>query len=289
MAIRIGCGQITWRANDDAVLADIRTAGYEGAPWSREQGDTAEAVAATFARFELQPAPTYYSGRFWDRDDHDNLVRGASELAATSAELGVTEIFVADAGFDAAAPSGRLRREIVTHVREEDALPAAQFAQMASTLDAVGSAMLEHGVRPIFHNHGGTFVETENEIERLLDATDPQLLLLGPDTGHLAWAGVDPVAFVQRHAARIAGMHLKDVHLAVRDQGRTQGWGYADFEREGIWAELGEGDVGFPAILDELKRAGFNGWLIVETDVPERPTPLESAMVGREYLRSLGY
>ncbi len=289
MAIKVGCGQITWRRNDDSVMEDIRTAGYLGAPWSDAAGTTADGVAEYFARFELQPAPTYFSGRFWDADEREPLVAQARALAALSQELGVTEAFVADAGFDSVAPSGRIRKEIVTHVRPEDALTDAQFAQMAATLEEIGSTMLEYGVRPIFHNHGGTFVETEDEIERLIAATDPQILFLGPDTGHLAWAGVDPAAFVRRHAERIKGVHLKDIVMSVRDRGSAEHWTYQDFEDHGIWAELGEGDVDFPTILDSLQGAGFDGWLIVETDVPVRPTPLESATVGREYVQSLGY
>jgi inosose dehydratase len=65
-------------------------------------------------------------------------------------------------------------------------------------------------------------------------------------------------------------------------------WGYRRYSDEGIWTELGRGAVDFPAILSILKGVGFSGWLIVETDVTQLPTALESAQISRRYLRQLG-
>lgn len=42
------------------------------------------------------------------------------------------------------------------------------------------------GYEPVFHHHLGTYVETPDEVERLLELTDVQLCL---DTGHLLLAG----------------------------------------------------------------------------------------------------
>lgn len=56
----------------------------------------------------------------------------------------------------------------------------------------------------------------------------------------------------------------------------------------GIFAEIGEGFVDFPAIFDILKDAGFRGWVIVEIDVTQKPTALESAIISRNNLKSIG-
>jgi inosose dehydratase len=115
------------------------------------------------------------------------------------------------------------------------------------------------------------------------------VLFLGPDTGHLAWAGVDVVEFARRHGSRIKTLHLKDIVASVREEGVAAGWSYSTFEENAVWTELGQGAVDFPGLLDVLDSNGFNGWLIVETDVTQLPTPLESAVVSRQYLRSLGH
>jgi inosose dehydratase len=152
----------------------------------------------------------------------------------------------------------------------------------------VGAITLAEGVRSCFHNHVGTVIETREEIDRLLMLTDPDLVFLGPDTGHLAWAGVDPVAFCRGYAKRIKTLHLKDIDCDVRDRGREAGWDYNTFSEQGIFVELGEGCVSFPAIFDILSEVDFSGWLITETDVTQKPTAQESVTISRDYLRTLG-
>lgn len=293
MNLTLGCGQITWHRSpregptEDSVLADIASAGYDGAPWVGAEHDAAD-IRAALQRHGLAPAPTYLGADFWDPSQRAAHVESARTLARRSRELGLTELFVAAHGFDFETSLGRTRWQAAAHSLPGDSLSDQQFGELVRTLQAVGEAALEFGVRACYHNHGGTVVEREDEIERLLDATDPEVLFLGPDVGHLAWAGIDVVAFARRHAARIKTMHLKDVDAEVRAQGAAQGWDYEAFERAGIWTEIGTGSVDFPGLFGVLDEHGFEGWLIVETDVTRLSSPRESARVSRENLRALG-
>ncbi|SDS58548.1 sugar phosphate isomerase/epimerase family protein [Actinopolymorpha singaporensis] len=289
MKVDLGCGQITWRGvPEEKVLADIAEAGYAGAPWSARGGRTAKEIAEIWGGYGLAPAPGYFGGDFWEEDRHEEYVAQAREQARISSELGVGELYVSAGGFNATTRSGRTRRDVAAHAGPDDALSEKDFAQLVRTVDAIARATLEYGVRSCYHNHVGTFVETEDEIERLLAAVDPEVLFLGPDTGHLAWAGVDVVEFTRRHAERIRTAHLKDVDTAVRDRGREAGWDYSTFEKHAIWTEVGHGEVDFATMFSLLDQAGFDGWLIVETDVTQQETPLESARISRDNLRALG-
>jgi inosose dehydratase len=111
---------------------------------------------------------------------------------------------------------------------------------------------------------------------------------MGPDTGHLAWGGVDVVAFCRDYASSIKTMHIKDIDPQVLAEGRAQGWDYRAFADRGIFTELGQGFVDFPEILRILEGVAFAGWLIVETDVTQQPSPLISAQISRRYLHTLG-
>jgi inosose dehydratase len=290
MRVQLGCGQITWRGvPEESVLDDISRAGYAGAPMNARNGRSADDVRSLYDSHGLVAAPGYFGGEFWDAAQRDEQLATARHLAAVSQELGVTEIYVASNGFDTRTRAGRTRKEAVTNVRPDDGLTEADFRQLTDTVQAVGEVFLEKGVRACFHNHVGTFVETEDEIERLLAATDPQVVFLGPDTGHLAWAGVDVVEFTRRHAGRIKTMHLKDIDLQVRDEGHAAGWDYSTFEQKAIWTEIGEGGVDFGTVFSLLDGAGFDGWLIVETDVTQKSSPFESARISRENLRPFGF
>jgi inosose dehydratase len=131
-------------------------------------------------------------------------------------------------------------------------------------------------------------IETRAEIDRLFSLLDRQVVFQGPDIGHLAWAGVAPVQFCRDYADSILTLHVKDINPNVLAEGVADGWNYRTFSQRGIFAELGEGMVNLPAILEILQSIGFAGWIIVETDVTQKSTALESATISRQYLKSIG-
>ncbi len=281
--IRVACGQITWRRGEftqEQILAQIAEAGYDGAPAGARTPDQVEEIRALFEAAGLQPAPGYLGAPFWEPDQADAIVAQARDVAAAHQALGLTEIYVA-------ANLTPERRAVSGKVKPEDALDDAGYAVMAETLNRVGAATLEHGVRASFHNHVGSFIETRAEIDELFSRVDRSLLFHGPDIGHLAWAGDDVMSYLRDYYDDITTIHVKDIDPQVLMRGIAQGWDYAGFSDHGIFTELGQGLVDFPALVDLLQTNGFNGWIVVETDVTQLPTALESARISRDYLRSL--
>jgi inosose dehydratase len=127
-------------------------------------------------------------------------------------------------------------------------------------LDGLGRAVAqarERGYEPTFHHHMGTRIESEAEIERLLDGSDVPLLL---DSGHLLAAGGDPVSALRDWRDRIDYVHIKDVSLERLRS--APNWAAA--WRDGVFCELGTGDVDLPGFLAEL--SAYTGWLVVEQD-----------------------
>ena len=288
--VEIGCVHITWRGEPlEKALADIAAAGYAGAMASPRPGTPHAEVLALYAQHGLKPAPGYMSAEFWKAEKEAEILEQARLYAAFGKAAGVTELFVAANGFaDYTTARGLNRAQVAGHVQPEDAMTDAEYAQFAQTLNHVAEILLEEDVHACFHNHVGSMIETGAEIERLLSLVDPALVFLGPDTGHLEWGGVDSVEFCRTHAASIKTIHLKDVNRAVLEEGVAARWDYGQFSDQGIWAEPGRGDIDFPAIFRSLEDAGFSGWIFVEVDVTQLPTPLESAVVSRQYLKSLG-
>ena len=109
------------------------------------------------------------------------------------------------------------------------------------------------------------------------------------DTGHWSFGGGDPLQGIRDHAERIWYVHFKDHDPAVAAKSRQQEWDGPTSVGKGIFPELGQGDVDFPAVLRELQRIDYAGWIVVEQDVlPGLGAPLESARRNRQYLRSIG-
>ncbi|MEZ4830579.1 MAG: sugar phosphate isomerase/epimerase [Caldilineaceae bacterium] len=279
----------TWKnVPEETVLAEIATAGYDGAPAAPREGRTAQDLVHLYAAHGLSPAPGYLSGDFWDAAQADSILARAKDYARFAKAVGCTELYVAASGFNWVTPRGLTRRQVAGHVKPGDALSDAQFRQFADTLNRVGEITLASGVRSCFHNHVGTVIETGEEVDRLFALLDPDLVFMGPDTGHLAWAGVDVVSFCRDYADRILTMHIKDIDPNVLAQGVAAEWDYGQFSDNGVFTELGLGFVDFPTVFDILDKAGFDGWLIVETDVTQQETAYESARMSRAYLRSIG-
>ncbi len=150
----------------------------------------------------------------------------------------------------------------------------------------------ETGLRTVFHHHCAGYVETPDEIARLLSLTDPAVLGLVFDTGHYAFAAGDCAAVLDglhRFADRIWYIHFKDCHPEIAAAGRAAGWDYFEAVRRGVFCELGQGGVDFPGVAQWLAVRPDIRWGIVEQDVlPGMGAPKESATRNRAYLRSIG-
>ncbi len=287
--VLIGCGQLTWQGVPaDEVMREIASAGYDGAPGPLSLDRPAGEVVEWFGEFGLVPAPPYFSARFWDANEESGILEQAGAVARYVRDLGCDCLYVAADGMKEPAPSGRTRSDLAGKVTSADAMTDEQFEQFGRVLGEFAEATLAEGVTSCFHNHVGTVIETAAELDRLLDHVPTDALALGLDTGHIAWAGDDAVAVCERYLDRIATLHLKDVNETIRKQGVAGDWTYRQFAEAGVFAELGEGVVDFPAILRPMLEGGFDGWLIVETDITMKPTALESARISREYLKSIG-
>ena len=149
----------------------------------------------------------------------------------------------------------------------------------------------DNGLSVSIHAHAAGFIDFEPELERLLDEVDDGLLKICLDTGHHSYAGYDPVAFLRRHASRISYMHFKDIDPVVKARAIARRTGFYDACAQGIFCNLGQGDVDFPAVHAALRDAGFNGWCTVEQDCdPAAATPVvENARANRAYLSSIGF
>jgi inosose dehydratase len=285
MTFAVGCSTITWRrqAPMEQMLREIAEAGYAGSPAGYREGESPQAVLGQYAAFGLKPAPGYLGASYHDPAEHAAIRERAKAQADWSAALGVTELFVAESCFDA-------RFAVAGHetANRADQLPPDGYEAMADSLNEVGRICRERGVTACFHNHAGSYVETRDEFDRLLALTDPALLAIGLDTGHLAYGGGDVVDFTRTYAPRIKALHLKDVFPRVLAEAREKKWGYHEAQANGLWAELGEGSVDFRPFFEALRGAGFGGWAIVEIDQTTKASPRDSIVACRDYLRKIG-
>ncbi|GAA4771268.1 sugar phosphate isomerase/epimerase family protein [Microbacterium gilvum] len=142
---------------------------------------------------------------------------------------------------------------------------AGRLDRVIDGLGRAAEVLAAEGVRAGLHNHVGTWIETEEEIERTLAAIPPSLLGASFDIGHLAWAGIDPAALIARHADRVLDLHVKDLDLGIAADTRRTPTPYRTATDRGVFREPGLGDMDIDGALAALPE-GWDGWVIVEVD-----------------------
>jgi inosose dehydratase len=271
------------------VLDEMRETGYAGT----ELGDWGfMPTDPTALRRELAARQLRLPGSWVTVHLHDPARRAQDEAEAVRTarllvEVGGPESVVVLGNDPYTDPVRTLN---AGRIRPEHGLGEAGWRALADGADQLARAVRrETGLRTVFHHHVGTWVETPEETATLLRLTDPALLGLCLDTGHCRFGGGDPVEALRRQADRVWHVHFKDHAPAIAARSRREGWDAVRAVAAGVFCELGQGDVDFPAVVAALRRLDYRGWIIVEQDVlPGMGSPAESARRNRAYLASIG-
>ena len=151
-------------------------------------------------------------------------------------------------------------------------------------------ARSEFGLPIAFHPHAETHVETEEQIEQLLEETDPDRVSLCLDTGHHAYSGGEPVSFLRKHHDRVSYLHLKSVDASALEKVRAKNLTLEQATETGVFCEPQDGVVDFVALAEVLQEIGYDGWATVEQDMrmPPLDVPLPIARRTRAYLKEVG-
>jgi inosose dehydratase len=141
-------------------------------------------------------------------------------------------------------------------------LTRPEWGRMADRLRRSATRAAQRGVRAVVHPHAGSFIEFEDEVERLLDTVPAAEAGLCLDTGHALYAGDDPAGAIARYADRIEHLHIKDVDGAVR----ARRLGFWDAIAAGVFCPVGEGLLDLGALRRALAGVGYGAFATIEQD-----------------------
>lgn len=161
-----------------------------------------------------------------------------------------------------------------------------QWELIAKGFNEMGRLAREKNMYFTVHHHMGTGVQTADEIDRLMEMTDENLVFLLFDTGHLAFAGEDAVAVLKKYVHRTKHVHLKSIRKDIIAEGQAKGYSFLDCVRAGAFTVPGDGDFDFRPVFDILSDADYEGWVVVEAEQdPAKANPFEYALLARKYIR----
>lgn len=294
--IEIGNAPCSWGvefANDprnptwEKVLADCAEAGYRGielGPVGFMPEDPDILGPALESRgLELIGGVVFRA--FHDPDRWEDVLDGAVRTCKALSAHGAQHLVLIDSISPRRAPTAGRAAE----AEQMDDAEWAAFRDRIAHVAKMGAE--DYGLTVGIHAHAAGFIDFEPELERLLDEVDETVLKICFDTGHHSYAGYDPVAFMERHMGRISYMHFKDIDPAVKARAVANRTDFYEACGQGIFCNLGEGDVDFPAVRQVLIDNGFDGWCTVEQDCD--PTldvdPIGDAKKNSAYLKSIGF
>jgi inosose dehydratase len=296
MTIRIGNAPCSWGvefAGDPrnptwrSVLKDCAEAGYTGielGPVGFMPEDPME-LGEALSEHDLELIGGVVFRPFHDPEAWDDVLDGASRTCKALAAHGAQHLVLIDSISPRRAPTaGRAEA-----AEQMDTAEWTAFRDRIAHIARMG--VEDYGLTVGIHAHAAGFMDFEPELERLLAEVPEDLLKICFDTGHHSYAGFDPVAFMARHMDRISYMHFKDIAPVVKADVIAKGTGFYEACGQGIFCNLGQGDVQFEAVRKVLLDHGFEGWCTVEQDCD--PTldvrPLDDAIANRKYLESIGF
>ena len=289
MSIQLAVSPIAWSNSDlpelggetslETCLRESREAGFTGTETGVKYPLDAEILGPLLKTHGLQLASGWFSGTLREcsvEQEFENLKQMLTTFKALNAPVVIY-----------AETSGSVQSQQNIPVSQKPVMPDAEFPEYGRKLTEVADRMADFGVRMSYHHHMGTVIETEREIDLLMENTGTSVGLL-IDTGHLGFTNADIEAVTRRYGSRINHVHCKDIRQEMFKQVRAKDLSFLDAVLEGVFTVPGDGFIDFGNFATVLAEIDYSGWVVVEAEQdPEKANPLEYSRKGYQHLSNV--
>jgi inosose dehydratase len=273
--------QVPWRR----FLDEVSEAGYEWielGPHGYLPTDAAVLAEETARRGLRVSAGTVFTGLHHGPSVWEKTWAHVSEIAALTRAMGAGHLVVIPSFW---------RDDKTGRILEESTLTPAQWRDLAGQMERLGREVRErYGLRIVVHPHADTHIDSEENVARFLDATDPELVSLCLDTGHYAYCGGDSVKLIETYGERIGYLHLKQVDPEILAGVIAEEVPFGPAVARGVMCEPPSGVPALGPVLAAAQALKVELFAIVEQDMypcpPDKPFPI--AQRTRRFLRSCG-
>lgn len=289
MTLRLGINPLTWTNDDlpslggdtplETCLTEGREAGFSGFELGQKFPRTPDALSKVLGEHDLSLVSGWYSSRLLERSPEEEIEAVKDHLQLLK-QCGAKVMVFCEV-------SRCIHGDQSRPVSQRPTLSDADWARLTEGLNVVGDYLKAQGVHMAYHHHLGTVVESQSDVERLMDNTRDSVGLL-LDFGHLVGAGGDPLAIAKGYPSRIQHVHCKDMRFPVLDEWRNRDKSFLDGVLDGLFTVPGDGNIDFLPTLQHLRENGYQGWLVVEAEQdPKVADPLTYARLGYRNLHAL--
>lgn len=290
--IKIGIAPIGWTNDDmpelggeipfEQCIRQMYETGYEGCEIGSKFPRDPDVLLNALKPYELKIASQWFSSYFTTNTNPDETVDAFKTHMKFLKSVGAKVVVVSEQGYSI---QGQMETPLF---RNKPVLLENDWEKLKLGLERIGMIAIENGMKIAYHHHMGTIVQSRSEIDKLMGITNPDLVFLLADTGHMYYAGGDPNKLVEDYIERIIHIHLKDVRANIMKKAREDNLSFLQSVKMGVFTVPGDGSIDFKPIFDTISKSKYHGWLLVEAEQdPQLADPKLYAQKGRETILKL--
>jgi inosose dehydratase len=289
MTVQLGINPLTWTNDDlpslgaetslETCLSEGAAAGFSGFELGNKFPRDATVLGPILARHHLQLVSGWYSGELLTRSVAEEIEAVQPHLALLR-ELGAKVMVFAEV-------THCIHGQQDTPVHLRPVFPENQWQSYGRKLTEFAKYTRSQGIQIAYHHHMGTVIESAADIDNLMTHTGEEVGLL-LDTGHLTFAGANPLQVATQWSHRINHVHTKDIRADVLADVKNRKTSFLDAVLDGVFTVPGDGCVDYQPIFQLLAKQQYQGWLVVEAEQdPAVAHPLTYARLGYDNLKQL--
>jgi len=288
--VKIGVNPISWTNDDlpslggeislEQALMEGKKIGYQGFELGNKFPRDPILLDDVLRKYELECVSGWYSGHLASNSSLEEEIAAVKPHLKLLASNGSKVMVYGEVTNSIQGSSDPL-------YKRPRFLNELEWKKYSDKLTNFARFTLSHGVRLAYHHHMGAYVETPFDIERLMSLTGHEVGLLF-DSGHIMFAGGDPLVVLKQHIHRICHIHCKDVRLSVMKMAQNRGWSFLQSVINGVFTVPGDGAIDFSNLICLLSQYDYNGWLVVEAEQDPVVAPsYQYAKMGYDHLYNL--
>lgn len=286
MSVKIGISPISWQNDDlpdltaaytmEQALSEAREIGYTGVERGRRMPSDTEGLGRYLTENGLFLCGGWCSGNLLINDVKTEIEAVRQQVEQFVALRAPCIVY--------AECSNTVQGNIAVPVNDRPRFSRDDVRAYGAKLSELAKWMADQGMTLAYHHHMGSFIESEDDVNALMEGSTPDVKLLF-DTGHLLFGGADVMRVLDRWATRVHHVHFKDIRPEVVKDIRENRKSFLDAVIAGAFTVPGDGCIDFQAVTDKLRAMDYSGWIVVEAEQdPAKAPPYEYSKLGYEHI-----
>lgn len=288
MKIKLGIAPIAW-SNDDMpelggdtpieqCLEEASSAGFTGIELGGKFPRNPGITNFLLNKYKLKMPGGWYGSLLRTRSAED-------EWVAMQDHLNLLKLVNADV-FVFADVSGSIQGDQTKRLSTRPTMEDDEFVEYCKKINDISNRLSDEGIPMSYHEHMGTIIQTENDVDRFMNNTNQNTFLLY-DTGHLLFAEANYERVLKNYISKINHVHCKDIRQNILENSLKNDLSFRESFLDGVFTVPGDGCIDYEPLFEILYQNNYDKWLIIEAEQdPKKANPLEYAKIGFSYLFS---